>query len=236
VRHRDSFAFQANKKAHSLLCRSYFKLNRYDFVTRVHLALSTGTALQQVLNFLYTNQISLDIRNIGSILACADELGVDQLIKHCELSFSKFDKKYLFKIIEIARKHNLSTPYFDAYKHMCTNFDDCVQLHGFLGAPYWLIIDILLERSIKQRDETLLLDRLFKYAIHNRRLFEKNPNYLPNILSEIDFSKINPDDLNSLLANNNSLFSMKNCQSTLSKYFQVGFFQIAKKIKIRSIF
>jgi hypothetical protein len=173
--------------------------------------------LQQVLSYLYTNRIVVNIRNIDSILTCANELDISHLKTHCKSMFADFDKKHVFQAIEIARKHNLGVPYFEAYWHICLNFDECVQFSGFLSAKYWLVVDILSEKLVKRRDESLLLERLLRYIVHNRETLEKNPLSIPSLLDKIKFSKIGLDDLNRLLEENNFILSMKGCQSIFSR-------------------
>ncbi|KAI3387548.1 hypothetical protein SNEBB_006263 [Seison nebaliae] len=177
---------------HSLKYRSYFKRHRYDFVSRIHLRSSSHRALQIVLRYLYTNELLLNLQFIEEVVICAKELDVKYLVAACEEYLANFERRNVFKVLEVSRKQDLKAAYYEAYWFLLSNFDECITSENFLEAPYWLVKEIIADPHLHLRKEELLWACLMDWLNANRPV---SPTVAFDIIRHVRFSQLKHSDL-----------------------------------------
>lgn len=166
--------------------------------------------MQQILKFLYLKEeIRFNIKTIDSIFTCVRELDLTKLQETCEKSLYQFEKKYIFDLVEIASKHGLKQLYAEAYLYICLNFNECIRFSSFLNAPFRFITELLEKNTIRNKDEGLLLQRLVDWITKNKEFVNRNPDVVPRLLRNINYSKI---DIKNLKHDKESIFQVYNCE------------------------
>ena len=114
-------------------------MHKHEFVTTINLKHSSSKALERILNFFYTSQITINLKSIDALLTCAHELGVKKIRELCENCVACFDyKKHVFEIIEISLKHNLKRAYFESLSFISKHIDKLIMQPEFLFISYHL--------------------------------------------------------------------------------------------------
>ncbi|CAF3974051.1 unnamed protein product, partial [Rotaria magnacalcarata] len=176
-----------------------FHKHKNDFVTRVHLHHSTHKSLQLILNYLYTNNIILTIYSIDDILTCAKELDIRKLADLCIAYLSRINKRTIFRILDIACKHNLSEVYRLAHKYLIQSIDECIQTKEFIDIAYWMLNQILSDVTIEKRQESLVIDRTLQWLSCNH---VSNKDLIFELLNKIRWENLSYISLKEILAIN----------------------------------
>ena len=166
------------------------------------------------MSYLYSNQIVVSIKTIESVIICAKELGIEKLIEMCEKSLLKFDKKYILQVLQISRNCKLKTSYYHAFWYICTHFDVCINLSYFIKLDSSLILELIDNYTITSRDEVLLLQRILAWIEANK---ETKIDQAIILLNVIDISKINVDQFEIILRQNNFVLHLPECLKLLKE-------------------
>jgi kelch-like protein 2/3 len=170
-----------------LASRSFFRDRRTDFVTRTHLRHTNHRGLQLVLTFLYTGEMTLTFRNITDILQCAKELDLGKVFDVCEQFLSTFDKRHVFRVLELSRRFGMKKAFFQSHSYLSTNFNQCITMKHFLQLPYTTIGHILADETIEHRDETIVFSRVLNWITSNHI---DNNQVMMNLLQTIRWNKL----------------------------------------------
>ncbi|CAF4595487.1 unnamed protein product [Rotaria sp. Silwood1] len=179
--------------------KQIFNKRKSDFVTRVHLRHSTHKSLQLILNYLYTDNIILTIRNIDDILTCTKELGIRKVIDLCITYLSQINKRTIFQILNIACKHDLSEVYYLAHKFLIQSMDECIHTKEFIDITYWMLKQILSDVNIEKRQEFHVLDRTLQWLSCNHI---SNTDIIFELLNKIRWQNLTYLSLKEILAIN----------------------------------
>ncbi|CAF2636570.1 unnamed protein product [Rotaria sp. Silwood2] len=179
--------------------KQIFNKRKNDFVTRIHLRHSTHKSLQLILNYLYTDNIILTIRNIDDILTCTKELGIQKVIDLCITYLSQINKRTIFQILDIACKHDLSEVNYLAHKFLIQSIDECIQTKEFIDIAYWMLNQILSDVTIEKRQEFHVLDRTLQWLSCNHI---SNTDVIFELLNKIRWQNLTYLSLKEILAIN----------------------------------
>lgn len=147
--------------------RIFFRERRTDFVTRTHLRHTSHKGLQLVLTFLYTGELTFTFRNITEILHCAKELDLGKILDIAEDFLSTFDKRHVFRVLELSRRFGMKKAFFQSHDYLAKNFNQCISMKHFLQLPHTTIAQILADQTIVQRDEALIFSRILNWMTTN---------------------------------------------------------------------
>ena len=175
----------------SIEFRSIFRERRSDFVSRTHLRHSSHKGLQLLLTFLYTGQVTFTWRNLHEILNCAKELHVTQIFDISEQFLLTFDKRHVFRVLDLSRRYGLRKAFYHCHDYLCRHFTQAIEMKSFLQVPYSTVVNLLSDESMRNRDETVLLTRLLNWIISNHHDNQQNLlNLFVNIRwNQFDYSE-----------------------------------------------
>ena len=101
--------------------------------------------VHMMLHFIYTVEIDLNIDNIGPVLACAIELGIDIVIHLCKEFLWKYTVDTALVCYFIAEQVGWQDILDSIYKALCLNFLDIVQQDDFLRINLQLLLRLLTD-------------------------------------------------------------------------------------------
>ena len=197
--------------------RLVFENNKYDFVSRLVLSQSPNKIIQRVLGYIYTHKIVVGIQTVESVIMCAQELDLKDLIKICEKCLIELGEKHSLLVLQIARKCQMRAAYYQIFWYVCNHFDECIRSSHFVEVTPSLMFELLSNKS-KRRNETFLFERLLAWIASNKHLYEEKK--MVNLLMRVDFGEIRLCDFERALLQNNFILKIPEC---------VAFFQ--EKIK-----
>ncbi|CAF0832087.1 unnamed protein product [Didymodactylos carnosus] len=182
--------------------RAFFRERRTDFVTRTHLRHTSHKGLQLVLGFLYTGELTLTLKNVNDVLNCAKELDVKKIFEICEEFLSTFEKRRVFRVLELSRRYGMKKAFYEAHYFLSTRFNDCINMKTFLELPYVTIGNILADETIKDRDETLVLGRVLNWITSNH---VENSQVIMHLFRRIRWNKLDYNQQRECLATSHEL-------------------------------
>lgn len=168
------------------------------------------------MNYLYTGKIVIQRKTIKQLLTCAYELDVKQLMVKISADLIDTIKKtdYLF-VFEIARKFKLTALYYRTLWQICSNFNEQIQLKYFLKLSFYTFYELISKNDptiVADRNETLLLKQIMLWIFCNSAILNDNTRendrkpIIEMILNEINYSKIDLNDLHRIIAEHNFVF------------------------------
>ena len=132
--------------------------------------LYTGTqtwSRSRVTFFACTGELTLTFRNVNDVLTCAKELDVAKIFEICEEFLSTFEKRHVFRVLELARRYNMKKAFYQSHHYLSKNFNQCINMKTFLQLPSTTIANILADETIHNRDETIVLSRILNWITAN---------------------------------------------------------------------
>jgi hypothetical protein len=171
-------------------------------------------AIEKILNYIYTEELSLNISSIEAIIVCAQELCLEKLIKICEKCLISFEKKKILQVMQISRRRRLNTSFYYAYWYVCNNFDECIKLNYFYQLDANILFELIKRSYIVKRDETLLFEKVLNWFRLN-----KNMRISSNlkIIEQINFQKIEISNFLSILKSSSFIIKIPHCYKILKE-------------------
>lgn len=123
-------------------------------------------------------------------MKASQELDLFKLRDLCETFLNNFSKKNAFQIFEISRKHKLKASYWSLLTYIENNLQQCLSSNRFLSISYETLVDFLNKISIKQEDESFLLNRLLQWIMINKKMIKENSNQIENLINIIRYKQI----------------------------------------------
>lgn len=181
-------------------------------MTRVTLTESSPIAVTHILQYIYTSDISLDTKSIQEILVCSQELELTKLIELCEDFLINLNNDYIFQVLEISKVRKLNKVYNHALRYVCDNLNDLVRLRFFLKISNEILMDVLQNAPLNDRNEKLLFERILKWTKLNFK--QKNEN-VHQVLKLLDFSKIDNKWMDTIMLKFESVLNLHDCSEVL---------------------
>lgn len=135
------------------------------------------------MNFLYTGrnflfhqeenhpdvsgELTLTFRNVNEVLTCAKELDIGKIFEISEEFLSTFDKRHVFRVLELARRYGMKKAFYQSHYYLSKNFNQCINMKTFLQLPYTAVANLLADETIQNRDETIVLSRILNWITAN---------------------------------------------------------------------
>ena len=163
--------------------------------------------IQSVLNYIYTNEISVDIQTIEAIIVCVQELSLKKLTQMCELCLVKLEASHLLEVLQISKKRHLGKSFYRAFRKVCNCFDRCVESNFFFKLNINILIEILANTT-NCRNETLLFQKIVCWINSNKHA---SAEHISKLMSQIQFNNINIFEFQYMLKENNFIMQIPEC-------------------------
>jgi hypothetical protein len=153
------------------------------------------------------------------VLICIKELGIQKIIEQCITYLSQVDKRTVFRILEIARKHDLSQVYHIAHTFLRQSIDQCIQTKEFIDIAYWMLNQILSDMTIEKREESVVLDRTLQWLSCNHI---SNTDVIFELLHKIRWQNLSYLILKESLATKYEILHIPKVKQWLMKKLKLG--------------
>ncbi|CAF1374278.1 unnamed protein product, partial [Didymodactylos carnosus] len=151
---------------------------------------------------------------IDDILACAKELGIKNILDLSINYLSNVDKHTVFRILEVACKHNLPSVYHLAHDYLTCKMNDCIQTKEFIDVPYWMLNQILSDSTIEHCQEAKILDRTMQWLSCNHI---RNVDIISKLLQKIRWDNLSYLEMKESLMTNYEIFHIPSVKQLLTK-------------------
>ncbi|KAK6183550.1 hypothetical protein SNE40_011009 [Patella caerulea] len=164
---------------------SYFSFCKYQKDTDDMVVLNevSAAAFGQLLNYIYTSELTITSETVVDILHCADFLHFKTIVKTCSgFLLQHMNYENCYKIHEIANQHRMEHLTLQAWNYILQNFENLAQTNDFCKIPGNVLIKILSSDFLKVSEEKVLLaavEKWISYDNENRRAF------LPELIKSI---------------------------------------------------
>lgn len=169
---------------------------------------TSSIGIENVLKYVYKNQLELSIENVEAIVSCAQELEINELINKCEMFLLNSKSSEIFQALKISNKLNLKLSFDYLFSFMCLNLDKCIKQTQFVNLDKELLIKLMTCISDKRikRNETILLERLIDWLDYNQLTCSLQTAL--TLINYLDFEKISSNDIEAILARNSFVYEI----------------------------
>ena len=171
---------------------------------------SHGT-IRAVLNFLYTTEINITEGNVGSILRCANELGIEILIHICKNYLNNINPDNALGYYNIAETHHLEDIRHGIYTYICDRFTDITKTQSFVNVPFNKMVTLVCEDNIFG-SELEVFQAVCRWVDYNRA---ERMQLAPSLLRCVRFHKISPETLATKVESVTWIFEPRECFNIL---------------------
>ncbi|XP_071952502.1 BTB/POZ domain-containing protein 19-like [Antedon mediterranea] len=156
-----------------------------------------------VLEFLYTNCVTLNVKTAVDLLAASIEYGLDEL-KHLCIKFlvENINLQNACESMQAAVTYGQSDLQLKAISYIEDNTENVFKTQGFLEMSESAIIEILKSNRLLM-DELNILQAVKEWAKINSAVLSKSAELIAkNVVQHIRLSLLSPDELTELEQNN----------------------------------
>ncbi|KTG05684.1 hypothetical protein cypCar_00020275 [Cyprinus carpio] len=175
-------------------CSEYIQnmLRKDPALKKIELNDLSPVGLATVITYAYSGKLTLSLYTIGSTISAAMLLQIHSLVKMCsEFLMREISVENCMYVVNIADTYNLKDTKEAAQKFMRENFIEFSEMEQFLKLTYEQISEFLTDDSLQLPSELTA----FQIAIKWLDFDEKRLKYAPDLLCNIRFGTISPQDL-----------------------------------------
>ena len=135
----------------------------------IELQCTTYNAFKQVIEFVYTGQIEVNGENLEEILEAACLFQIVSIQNACETYLkSEIDSGNCIGIRYIAERFSCIELLSHVNDFIVDNFGDVMEQMEFLEVPYFELISLIKQETLKVKDEFEVLDCCLKWYCHRK--------------------------------------------------------------------
>ena len=204
--------------AHSELLASKLLQSQSECKTsQITLHKSELKDVETVLGYIYTSDIKINSTNVGGILTCAEELGVEEIVRMCEGFLSDFSVKTALGFFIITEKHNLVNIHRKLYTFVCNNFTDISKSEEFLRSDASTVCRLLEDDNIMVKNELTVFKSAQRWIEYNK---QERIADMVQVMRRVRFKLISLEDIATQVESVEYLFENKDCREMLYKAFR----------------
>ncbi|VDI27305.1 Hypothetical predicted protein [Mytilus galloprovincialis] len=183
-------------------------------LSEVNLLNASIEATEDILNYIYTNQLKITDANVDTLLSCAKQLGVSAAIFLCRQHLVNFDSTNVLFLMQIAEKHGFSDILEKMEASVYDNFSDISRKESFLHSRYDMVIKILQRDALRVKvgNELEIFFAIVSWIDFNR---QERLSYAPQLLQCVRFSIISAEDLVKHVEPQTEIFKLPQCKEML---------------------
>jgi hypothetical protein len=174
------------------------------------------STIYSVLNFLYTTEINITQENVGAILRCASELGIEILIHITKNYLNNLNVDNALPYYSIAETYHLEDIRQSIYSYICKSFSDITKTQSFVLVPFDKMVTLICDDAIFG-SELEVFRAVVRWVDYNRQ--ERMP-FAPSLLRCVRFHKISPEDLVTKCECVSWIFEPRECHNILYEAFK----------------
>ena len=186
-------------------------------VSEIILSNGSAEAVEILLDYIYTSELHVNIRNIESILVCARQLGITSAVKICEDRISAFDKDNVLALFNIAERQGLTEISSRMHQFICENFIEMSRSTAFLQACAEHVRWILSKDELCIKSELDVFFAVLSWIEYNR---QERLRFAVDLLQCVRFVYISPEDLVTHVEPVRHLFDIHECKQMLYEAFR----------------
>ena len=208
----DIYAHKAAMAAYSNVLGERFASMPFGNTATIDLTDLPPETVLAVLEFIYTTDISISDANVGSLLFCASELGIEILVKLCMEHLSKISPENAMFYFSIVEQQGLEELRQKIYDYTCANFLKIVNSPEFVHMPLEKLIHLLCVDNLAIGSELDIFLAIVRWIDHSRA--ERLP-MAPMLLACVRFQLLSPEILATKVETFGWIFTPKECYDIL---------------------
>lgn len=188
-------------------------------LSEINLLNSTAEAVEEVLNYIYTNQLRITDLNVDALIVCAKQLGVSAALSMCKQYLMGFNQRNVISLMQIAEKHGFMEIVERMEASMFDNFTEITKLDSFLNSRYDIVIKLLSKESLKLKvlNELDVFFAIIAWIDFNR---QERLQFATQLLECVRFANISPENLVKYVEPQRTIFQNPVCKEMLYTAFK----------------
>lgn len=188
-------------------------------LSEINLLNSTAEAVEELLNYIYTNQLRITDLNVEALIICAKQLGVTSALNLCKQYLMSFNQRNVITLMQIAERHGYTEIIERMEASMFDNFTEITKLDSFLNSRYDIVIKLLSKESLKLKvlNELDIFFAIIAWIDFNR---QERLQFAPQLLECVRFTNIPPEHLVKYVEPHRTIFQNHVCKEMLYTAFK----------------
>ena len=184
-------------------------------ITHIDLPNGLGNALREILRYIYTTEIGINMKNLSDILACAKQLGITKVVKKCEMTLLNYNTENVLDLIEIAKKNEMFHIVSQMQNFICKKFNEITNTEKFLHCSFNEVSQILADDGLAVARELDVFIAAKRWIEHQKQARLK---YADDLLKTVRMIYISPEELVTRVEPD--MFPTLECQQMLMNVFR----------------
>jgi hypothetical protein len=181
-------------------------------VTEINVSNTSAQAVQDILKFIYTSELSINIRNVDPLLGCAIQLGISSVISRCQQFLLNCNTDNVLAFMFIAEKHQLSGTLQHTLRYACNHFSSITKSSVFLHCTFDQIRSLTGNDNLKLGSELDVFFALVTWIDFNR---QERLLYAVELMGNVRFVHVTPEDLATHVEPVTHIFQIPECSRML---------------------
>lgn len=203
--------FHAHKLA--LAAHSEKFTNRYceeapSTVTEVILPDATPEATEALINYIYTNELTLTAENIESIIVCARQLGIKSALNFCQDFLYSFNEDSVLFLLPIAQRQGFTEVAERMFGFINKSSLVMLQSVGFLQCEVHQVEWMISRDELVVSTELEVFMAVLRWINHNQ---SDRIKYAPMLIGCVRLIYISPEDLVKHVEPETHIFNIQKC-------------------------
>lgn len=203
--------FHAHKLA--LAAHSEKFTNRYceeapSTITEVILPDATPEATEALINYIYTNELTLTAENIESIIVCARQLGIKSALNFCQDFLNSFNEDSVLFLLPIAQRQGFTEVAERMFGFINKSSLVMLQSVGFLQCEVHQVEWMVSRDELVVSTELEVFMAVLRWINHDQN---DRIKYAPMLIGCVRLIYISPEDLVKHVEPESHIFNIQKC-------------------------
>lgn len=165
-------------------------------------------AVEILINYIYTNELTLTAENIESVIICARQLGIKRVLEFCQDFLNSFNKDSVLYLLPIAQRQGFAEIAERMSGFMNKSSLTLMQSTGFLECGMHQVEWLISRDELEMNSELEVFYAVLRWIDHNRN---DRIKYAPILIGCVRLIYISPEDLIKYVEPERHIFSIQKC-------------------------
>ncbi len=208
----DLFAHKLMLGAFSDILLSTFSNEPHGRMPVINLPQYSTDIVHQILEFIYTSDITVTDTNISDLIGCAMQLDIAIMIDKCMEHLRSYNTSNALLYYSITETYNIQELQNRLFSFICEQFEEISRVEAFLHIPYATLLLILKDDRLLAMSELDIFHAMMRWLNYNR---QERLYMLPDLMGCVRLSLISPNMLVSHVQAVDDIFNIKECHDQL---------------------